>query len=680
MSDGLADKESIKHDVIGLTTVNAPKRDNEKNNLAIVAWWDTHVLGVHCPFCLHIETQTVTQFSTEDPFLVTQKQIDIRTANCEKSKAYRILYPDEEHPAVEELGWKWSGQNKRYETARIENVYAKNCQTAADEAWLADIPELGFRVYQSIEKGQVEGDMQTTSPGVENVEKKIAGTEVTAMDDTKGDEVVDTSTDEIDLNQDVELDAVSHGEVIVVDTRQIPKTLRFEKDPQGFVGRFFEREELDNSESITEPIVPQLPRRAPCKPSKPITNLPPPNITLRHNNVAVIYTPSSIVPITGAYSKTVGFLEPISPFEPRIFTRSGWTDQDFTPNDISHLQSTLTSIGSDRAGADIPTYKVINNSKYTAKVREWCARLDLPLKGDNMDFHSKEGQVYSSHVEKQLIVFALEEYQEIPRFGPYHPSSPDTVIHRTFHIERDPCTDCRDFAAAVESFAPLRFTFEKMPPLVSREQVEALVRRKLAKKLLTPMAKRSRGALKRGGGDYASSAPLEKGTKYVGTPGVKRARKSRRENAEGDLQNGHGWDDYGSLEIFIDDMVVEATKQVAILDDDENDSVGDIIDDPGEYEIAALIKKRTTFNGAVLYLVRWKDTWLTDEQIEHERAKLGKEVEFFIVEQRMTMGGENKSLVRWDDCWKVASGLPNAKKLIEEFEEGLLEKEEEVDD
>ncbi|KFX89703.1 hypothetical protein V490_06854 [Pseudogymnoascus sp. VKM F-3557] len=253
---------------------------------------------------------------------------------------------------------------------------------------------------------------------------------------------------------------------------------------------------------------------------------------------------------------------------------------------------------------------IISNREYTDKVRKISADLGLEAKYHNYDKGYPLGQVYFSHVEKQLVVVALEEHQSSK-----NPSHSETPINRAIYLDRAPCTGCLDFAKAVERTTPLRFEFNIMARVMTREQLRAKLRR---------MGKGGKGTETNGSADGSSDDEISFDD-----------HRRQRSSTSKRLRMNKG-------------------RQVA----------GEEIE--GVYGILEIIDKQVLY-GQLEYLVRWKRTWLTAAQLETQLNGQYAD-EFDVVRARNGKNGEKLYLVEWDDGWVSSKDLGNSRKLIEEYE------------
>ena len=75
-------------------------------------------------------------------------------------------------------------------------------------------------------------------------------------------------------------------------------------------------------------------------------------------------------------------------------------------------------------------FSIINNGVYTGKVRDISAHLGLEPRYYNYNKENPVSQVCFSHVQRQLVVVALEEHQSSSHLTPT-----GSVINRTIYVK-----------------------------------------------------------------------------------------------------------------------------------------------------------------------------------------------------------------------------------------------------
>jgi hypothetical protein len=519
------DDEDVQNDM-------GMENGEKKEYLAFVLWWDANLVGVYCPFCLHLETHLVSSIAAD-----SSGGGNLRQANCDISKAYRILYPYDEHPATEGCGVKCD-ETGHHETTGLGDILLP-INDARDDDGFIDISEWDGGDIRDLGEGldnQHVGGMQRSPQRNGSPSRRIP---IAIQSDTEDDDLslLSDSDDHDEENQAGRSKIGNeHREedksVIVIDNRRgrLPKVLHFDHGEQS-PARFFSQEDRAPSASISEilaalPCQKSVPRvdyeddqlgmemkdgdriivdtgnddgdsdgiaeiaasewadrdepsitasangsssLADPTPVSNSTSLPaiPSNVssylTLRPPNLkgrTILYRYMANIPSEGASTKTIGVStiasSPSSTPTPAL---------PFISNDI-----TLTRSGYYGNTPDDP--RILNNRIATAAVYAFCAEIGFPLKADNMDKNvGRMGQVYCSHVEKQLIVHAvLELRKEKSLHGgvrqsleqsqtPEQPALDGEVTKWAIFVDREPCDHCNAFREAVEARFPLKFTF-----------------------------------------------------------------------------------------------------------------------------------------------------------------------------------------------------------------------------
>lgn len=529
--------------------------------LGFIQYWDEDVMGVYCPFCLMTEIHLMRPpIDEKDPFPNPIWHQDMRAADCQPDMCFRLLFPFD-RLAMEGLGWQWVQENARWETSGLEDIVFKE----VDE-----------------ESGIEEDSQGRTAEGPIRSRDR-------------------------DCSEQVHEDMTEHHGLIPSRTRL---TLMADIGPDPPLP-FPPRNSIHNETgaNVTTGIL--LESTILCG------NAPPEYLTFQHEKTSVVYGPLATIPTLGSEFKTVGFLAPLplSAGQP-VFTRSGWTGETFNETDIARLQQTL---GSGHGGT-WQSFSILNNREYTDKVREWSASLGLEPKYHNYDNERPLGQVFFSHVEKHLVVVAIEECQSSGLLAPAEP-----LIHRTIHLDRKPCPNCEEFAKAVEEVSNLRFTFKVMTR-VARCRVTNL----------RPNVETRANAMWKGKDKSSMDSFTDDSDATIisrGSPLPKRIRKG-----------------------------LPRTRRPS--DQKNNGNV--------EYEVEMIIGKKQSEQHGLQYLVRWRDTWLSDLQLEVQLEASLEDLE--VVREATRKGRRTQYLVRWSDSWESHSSLANSTKLIEEFERELLER------
>lgn len=574
---------------------------NAKQYIAIAAFWDEDIIGVVCPFCLETEIHLMPrQSNTADS--------DLRVADCDPGKTFRLLFAGDDHPAVKGRRGIWAVHRRRWESIYVEDL----CSEESEEGSEIEEGEQESTAEEPICSGdQDNGGLEEVVDDMEEYQS-ITPSEgeppLTADDDL--DLPITSSGDEITTEEPIFSGDLDHG-----DPEEVLKYMEgnqiitpSEGEPpfatDGDLEWPITVSDDDEEEAITLQENPEILRIA----SALFKNPPPEYLTLGHGQTAVVYRPVAVIPVLGALQKTVGFLAPTASSPRRVFTRSGWRGEEITDADTAWLQDALCT----NKEAPWQELTIINNSNYTDKVRELSACLGLEARYHNYDKENPVGQVSFSHVEKQLVVVALEEHQ-----SSRHLASTESLVKRTIYLDRAPCAGCLDFAKAVERTVSLRFTFVVMTRVMSDVQV----RKKFGKR-------------------------------DVGKEGEDKET-----------------DDSADDEISPDRQQSSISETTGM--NKETQAAGEESGDV--YEVSAIVGRRT-LHGELEYLVEWKEMWLNNVQFQAQIEGLyGKDLH--VVCEMTGRKGEMRRLVRWPESWMGYKDLYNSKKLVGEYERkrGLLE-------
>ncbi|KAL5347982.1 hypothetical protein ACLOAV_007394 [Pseudogymnoascus australis] len=432
---------------------------NEKQYIGFAVHWDADVIGVVCPFCMDTEIHLMRcPSNTAD--------VDLRVPDCDPGQIFRLLFAGDDHPAVKGRSGIWVEERSRWESVYVEDLCSEESEQGSEVEKgeegpicsgdqnhgdhievLEDIPEdqgiipsegvfpladdtgLDLPIYISSDDEDEEGSIYSRY--------EDHGDPMEVMENIPGDQIISPSEGVLPLTADTGLD--------------LPIALSSDGEDEAMA------DEPTPKEST------QILRIA----SRLFNNPPAQYLTLGHGQAVVVYRPVAVIPVPGALEKTVGFLAPAASSTRRVFTRSGWKGEEISDADIAWLQGILATPKEEPWQG----LRVINNRDYTEKVRELSAHLGIEPRQHNYDKEYPLGQVYFSHVEKQLVVVALEEHQSSG-----HLTSTESPPKRTIHLNRAPCVGCLDFAKAVEHLFGLRFEFNVMARVMSEEQARAKFR------------------------------------------------------------------------------------------------------------------------------------------------------------------------------------------------------------
>ncbi|OBT42695.1 hypothetical protein VE00_07235 [Pseudogymnoascus sp. WSF 3629] len=575
---------------------------NAKQYIVIAAFWDEDIIGVVCPFCLETEIHLMPrQSNTADS--------DLRVPDCDPEKRFRLLFAGDDHPAVKGRKGIWAVQRRRWECVYLEDLCSEESEggseveerdenTAEEPICSGDQDHGGpEEVMDDVEDQRStlsEGGLLLTAAGGLDLPITVSGDEITTEEPLcSGDQ---NHGDPEEVWEDME-----EGQRIAPSEGEFPPTAESGSDLPVAVS------DDDGEEVITLQENPEILRIA----SRLFNQPPPEYLTLGHGQTAVVYRPVAVIPVLGALQKTVGFLAPTAFSPRRVFTRSGWRGEEIADADISWLQDVLST----NKEAPWQNLCIINNRDYTDKVRELSAHLGLEPRYHNYDKENPLGQVCFSHVEKQLVVVALEEHQSSSHLAPT-----ESLIKRKIYLDRAPCRGCVDFAKAVEREVPLQFTFIVMTRVMSDEQA----RKKIGN---GEVGKEGEGNETDDSADDEMS-PDDHHNQQSSSPKAKRMNKERQPAGE-------------------------ETKDV--------------------YEVSAIVGRRT-LHGELEYLVEWKEMWLNDVQFQAQLKGLYAN-ELHIVCEVTGRGGKRRRLIRWTETWMHNEDLYNSRTLIREYESerGLVE-------
>ncbi|KFY08715.1 hypothetical protein V492_05982 [Pseudogymnoascus sp. VKM F-4246] len=542
-------------------------------HLGFVLYWDENMIGVHCPFCLSTETHPMQPAINEKgPFTNPIWHQHMRAAVCQPELSFRLLFPYD-RLAMSSLGWEWVEERSRWETLGIKGILS----TGVDEEGEKSTPEESICL-----RGRDVGD-----PVEVDEEGKGA-----TLDEKTSSRDQDFS-DHLDVAEDMRAEETIPSEelspLVAANGADLSITISDGDD--------------DEDEAIAdEPILQEhqeMLRLASSLYYKP----PPEYLSFSHGQASVIYRPVAVIPVSGAKHKTVGFLAPTEFPARRVFTRSGWRGEEISDGDISWLQGILAT----PKEAPWQELVILNNREYTDKVRELSGQLGLKPKHHNYDKECPLGQVCFSHVEKQLVVVALEEYQ------PSTPSRIESPIKRTVYLDRAPCVGCLEFAKAVEQRTPLKFTFIVMARVTSDAQ----------------------------------------------------ALKKLKEREVGHERAGEETDNEDEMSPDDHRRQGSSSSDTAAINNERYAATMEIED---VYEVSAIVDRRT-IDGDLQYLVEWKEMWLNSAQFEAQMRGLYAD-ELQVVCELTGRKGERRRLIRWNKNWMRYEDLYNSRNLVSEFERG----------
>ncbi|OBT76989.1 hypothetical protein VF21_04175 [Pseudogymnoascus sp. 05NY08] len=627
---------------------------NEKQYIGVALHWDADIIGVICPFCMETEVHLMPRPSNT-------ADIDLRIPDCDPGKTFRLLFAGDDHPAVKGRKGIWAAERRRWEAVYIEDLCSEKSEAGSEveerEESTTEEPNCPGdlhhgdpkEILEDREEDQIstssEGELPIAAEDDLDLRVSFSGDEITTEEPLcSGDQDYGDHEEVLEDMEEYQSITPSEGELLLAADDDVDLLIAFSDDEitteellcsgdQDHGDPEEVWEDMEEGQRIT-PSEGELPLTAECGSdvliaasddgveeaitpqenpeilrivSSLFNNPPPEYLTLGHGQTAVVYRPVAVIPVLGAPQKTVGFLAPTTSSTKRVFTRSGWRGEEISDADIAWMQDVLAT----SKEAPWQELSIIKNSDYTDKVRKLSTQLGLEPRSHNYDKENPLGQVCFSHVEKQLVVVALEEHQSSRHMSPTEP-----LINRTIYLDREPCVGCLDFAKAVERIAPLRFEFNVMTRVMSDTQA-----RKKFRKLDSGSGERGREA----DDDGEETSSYDHGRRGLQRPtGTRRASTGRHDNE-------------------------------------------------AEYEVASIIDRRT-LRGRVEYLVRWKESWLTGSQLEIQLNGLyggGLDVVREVVGRR----GNKRCLVKWENSWVSVNDLGNSRKLIEEFEGGraLLE-------
>ncbi|KFY76118.1 hypothetical protein V499_04048 [Pseudogymnoascus sp. VKM F-103] len=598
---GTETEVSISHAIAAVEPLaTGDSLGNEKQYIAIAVHWDADVIGVVCPFCMETEIHLMPRPSNTS-------DIDLRVPDCDPGKTFRLLFAGDGHPAVKGRKAIWTVERRRWEAVYIEDLCSEVSEGGSEVEELEESTteepirsgDLHHGDPEEILEDREEDQISTSSEG-----------ELPITADNDVDLPIAFSSDESTTEEPICSGDHNHGdpEEVVddmeVDQIMIPSEGELPLAADGDWDLPIAVSDGDEEEAITLQENPEILRIASSLFFKP----PPEYLTLGHGQTAIVYRPVAVIPVPGAVEKTVGFLAPTESSTNRIFTRSGWKGEEISGADCAWLQDALCT----NKEAPWQELAIINNSNYTDKVRELSAHLGLEPKYHNYDKENPVGQVCFSHVEKQLVVVALEEHQ-----SSRHLASTESLVKRTIYLDRAPCAGCLEFAKAVERTVPLRFTFIVMTRVMSDVQV----RKKFGKRDL----------------------------------GKEGEDKETDDSADDEISPDH------------QQSSISETTGMNKETQDSGEESGDV------YEVSAIIGRRT-LHGELEYLVEWKEMWLNSVQFQAQVEGLYAK-DLHVVCEMTGRKGEMRRLVRWSESWMGYKDLYNSKKLVEEYERkrGLME-------
>lgn len=518
----------------GESLVTGDSLPNERQYIAFATYWDEDIIGVVCPFCMETEIHLISRPSNRG-------DVDLRVPDCDPGKKFRLLFAGDDHPAVKGRTGIWVEARRRWEIAYVEDL----CSEESEQGSEAEDDD-----ERTTEQSICSGDQGHGDP-------------VEVLEDTEEDQGIIPSEGVLPLEADSGVD--------------LPVAFSSDAEDDEIPDRLMPEENA------------QILRLAAGLYDKP----PPEYLTLGHGTAAIVYKPVAVIPILGAQQKTVGFLAPTASSSRRVFARSGWKGEEISDGDIAWLQGILATAKE----APWQELTIINNRDYTNKVREISARLGLEPKYHNYDKKNPLGQVCFSHVEKQLVVVALEEHQSSRHLSPTEP-----LINRTIYLDRAPCAGCLDFAKAVERTIPLRFEFNIMTRVMSDEQARTKFRK-----------------LDRGEGGKGREADDGADETLPDNQGPQRPTRARRGNEHGEYEITAI---LGKKQSIQDGLQYLVHWQNTWLTDSQLEAQLNGLY-AGELEV---VGETTGKKGERRRLVQWADSWMSYEDLDNAR-KLVEEYE-----------------------------------------------------
>ncbi|KFY83777.1 hypothetical protein V500_09906 [Pseudogymnoascus sp. VKM F-4518 (FW-2643)] len=515
---------------------NGESLANERQYIAFATYWDEDIIGVVCPFCMETEIHIMPRPSNA-------ADVDLRVPDCDPRKKFRLLFAGDDHPAVKGRRGIWMEDRRRWEIGYVDDL----CSEESEQGGEAEEYE-----ESTTEEPIFSGDQDHGDP-------------VEVLEDTEEDQSNFPSEGVLPLAADSGVDL-----------------------PVAFND--------DGDEAITDNLTPNENAQILRLAAGLYDNPPPEYLTLGHGTAAIVYRPVAVIPILGAQQKTVGFLAPTASSSRRVFARSGWKGENISDGDIAWLQGILAT------AKEAPWQKltIINNREYTNKVRYMSAHLGLEPKYHNYDKKNPLGQVCFSHVEKQLVVVALEEHQCSSHLSPTEP-----LINRMIFLDRAPCAGCLDFAKAVERTVSIRFEFNVMTRVMSDEQARTKFRK----------LDSGKGAKDREADDNADETPPDDQIRQ----GPQRPTRARRGNEHGEYEITAI---LGKKQSIRDGLQYLVHWQNTWLTDSQIEAqVNGLY--AGELEV---IGETTGRKGERRRLVQWADSWMDYGDLNNAR-KLIEEYE-----------------------------------------------------
>lgn len=544
--------------------------------LGFVLFWDQDIIGVHCPFCLSTETHLMRPLINKNsPFSNPIWHKDMRAADCQPGMSFRLLFPFD-RLAMDGLGSQWAPENKRWETSGLKEILFKEVKKGNEE------------------EAEMEGIMTEEPHYLPSPRYLLHHT--------------NSAVPCIDYNC-----CSPQKERIIPSNEVLPIAADTSPGPPVDLSNY------DGDKAVISSLMLTQNAEMLAVVSRLYNNPPPEYLSFGHGRASIVYRPVAVIPVLGQRQKTVGFLAPTASSTRRVFTRSGWRGQKISNADVAWLQGILAT----PKEAPWQELEFINNGDYTDKVREVSAYLGQEPKPHYYDLENPIGQVCFSHVEKQLVIVALEEYQPSGHISRMEP------LIRTIYLDRAPCVGCLDFAKAVERRTSLRFTFNVMTRVMSDEQAR--------KKTKTR------------------------------DPGKENVAMEE----EGDKEADESADESADDEMPADDRRYQGRRSLKTTGmDKKRQPAGKEL--RGVYEVSAILNRRV-IDGELEYLVDWKEMWLNGTEFEAQLRLYAKQLH--VVCEVTGRRGERERLVRWPESWESHEKLNNSRELVEEYEreKGLVE-------
>ena len=98
---------------------------------AFAVYWDEDIIGLVCLFCIETELYIMPRSNN-----ITA--VDLRIPDCDTRKRFRLLFPGDDHPAVNRRRGVWVEERRRWESVYVEDLSEESEQESEAGGALKD--------------------------------------------------------------------------------------------------------------------------------------------------------------------------------------------------------------------------------------------------------------------------------------------------------------------------------------------------------------------------------------------------------------------------------------------------------------------------------------------------------------------------------------------------------------